>query len=482
MMNNIRIMAVFALLCGVLVGGLAFGQFVASNKMIDDFSTGGNNKLFGNQWQFFTDDVMGGKSTGKMELVKHEGHTCLQMTGDVSDEKENNFVQVRLEADKKRKFVDASNYDGIRLRAKGNGQKYVLHLKTKNTWLPWQHYEAGFDTGRDWQEISVPFKQFLPKSLKSKLDTAKIKSIAIVAMKAGMKADIFIDRIGFYEDKDMYKKLTRAEENIIVNKGTEKPFTGKFNDHYEKGVYTCRRCGAKLYESSAKFDSGCGWPSFDDEIDGAVKRSIDADGIRTEITCAKCGGHLGHVFLGEGKTAKDTRHCVNSISMDFVPFQAEGERALFASGCFWGTEYHFKKAPGVISTTVGYTGGKTENPTYKQVCTGKTGHAETVEVVYDPKKTSYEDLAKLFFETHNFEQLNRQGPDIGTQYRSEIFYLNDEQKKAAQDLIDVLKQRGFDVKTAVTKAGKFWPGEGYHQDYYEKNGKTPYCHIYRKIF
>lgn len=472
----------FALLWWLVLGGLVYGQKVLPNKLIDDFSAGGRNKAFGTPWQLFTDEVMGGKSTGKMELVKLEGHTCLHMTGDVSDKKKNNFVQVRLEADKKRKYVNAGKFDGIRLRVKSNGEKYVLHLKTKNTWFPWQRYEAGFDTETDWQDIYVPFKQFAQKSIKAKLDIAKLKSIAIVAMKEGMKADIHIDRIGFYEDKDMHRKLTKVEEHIIVNKGTEKPFTGKYDDFYEKGIYKCRRCGAELYESSAKFDSGCGWPSFDDEIDGAVKRSIDADGVRTEITCVKCGGHLGHVFLGEGKTAKDTRHCVNSISMEFVPQEIQGQKALFASGCFWGTEYHFKKAPGVISTTVGYTGGKTENPTYKQVCTGKTGHAETVEVIYDPKKTSYEDLAKLFFETHNFEQLNRQGPDIGTQYRSEIFYLNDEQKKTAQNLIAVLKQKDSDVKTVVTKAGKFWPGEGSHQDYYEKNGKTPYCHIYRKIF
>jgi len=139
-------------------------------------------------------------------------------------------------------------------------------------------------------------------------------------------------------------------------------------------------------------------------------------------------------------------------------------------------------APGVISTTVGYTGGHLEKPSYKQVCSSRTGHAEAVEVVFDPNKTSYEKLATLFFETHDFTQLNRQSPDIGPQYRSELFYLSDSQKQAAQKLIAALKKKGYDVKTAVTAAGEFWPGEDYHQDYYEKTGKAPYCHIYKKIF
>ncbi len=136
----------------------------------------------------------------------------------------------------------------------------------------------------------------------------------------------------------------------------------------------------------------------------------------------------------------------------------------------------------MISTTVGYIGGHVKNPTYKQVCTDRTGHAEAVEVVYDPTKTSYEKLAKLFFETHDFTQLNRQGPDIGTQYRSGVFYLNDEQKEIAERLVKTLRDKGHNVKTEITAASKFWPGEGYHQDYYNKTGKTPYCHIYRRIF
>lgn len=286
------------------------------------------------------------------------------------------------------------------------------------------------------------------------------------------------------KERKMYKKLTTAERRVIVHKGTEAPFTGEYNNHFEKGVYTCRRCGSELFESDTKFKSDCGWPSFDEQIPGAVKWTRDADGVRTEITCTNCGGHLGHVFLGERLTAKNTRYCVNSISMIFTPAEKrkKTEKAIFASGCFWGTEYYFKKAPGVISTTVGYTGGHVDNPTYKQVCTDKTGHAEAVEVIYDPNKTSYEKLAKLFFETHDFSQVNRQGPDIGTQYRSAIFYLNDEQKKTGQKLVKILEEKGKKVATEITPANKFWPAEEYHQQYYDKNGKSPYCHIYKKIF
>jgi len=158
------------------------------------------------------------------------------------------------------------------------------------------------------------------------------------------------------------------------------------------------------------------------------------------------------------------------------------ETAIFASGCFWGTEYYFEKAKGVISTAVGYIGGSTENPTYQQVSTGRTGHAEATQITYDASQTNYENMVKLFYETHDPGQLNRQGPDIGTQYRSEIFYQNEEQKAIAEKLTEQLKAKGHQVVTAITKAGPFYKAEDYHQMYYEKSGGSPYCHIYTKKF
>jgi len=158
------------------------------------------------------------------------------------------------------------------------------------------------------------------------------------------------------------------------------------------------------------------------------------------------------------------------------------EKALFASGCFWGTEYYFQRAPGVLSTQAGYTGGHQANPTYREVCSGTTGHAEAIEVVFDPEQTDYETLARLFFETHDPTQVDRQGPDVGTQYRSAIFYLDETQQAVALKLIDLLKQKGYDVATEVTPATPFWPAEEYHQGYYDYTGKTPYCHFYTARF
>ncbi|NPA44241.1 MAG: bifunctional methionine sulfoxide reductase B/A protein [Chlorobi bacterium] len=287
-----------------------------------------------------------------------------------------------------------------------------------------------------------------------------------------------------------YNKLTEEEARVILHKGTERPHTGKYDNFFEEGTYNCKQCGTPLYKSDAKFDGHCGWPSFDEEIEGAVKRIPDADGMRTEIVCANCGGHLGHVFLGEGYTEKNTRHCVNSVSLSFSPLKdfvkdfeiPKTETVIFASGCFWGTEYWLQKQKGVISTEVGYIGGHVRNPTYEQVCTKTTGHAEAVKVVFNPNEISYEELAKIFFETHDPTQVDGQGPDIGNQYRSEIFYTNDNQKLISEKLINILEEKGLKVATKLTEAPKFWKAENYHQDYYEHKGTKPYCHFYNKKF
>lgn len=287
------------------------------------------------------------------------------------------------------------------------------------------------------------------------------------------------------EDSEVkYNELTPAEEQVIIHKGTEMPFSGEYVYYKEEGTYVCKRCDAPLFRSTDKFDSGCGWPSFDDEIDGAVMRIPDSDGIRTEITCANCGAHLGHVFEGEGFTPKGIRHCVNSISLNFMPApeEASTDTAYLAGGCFWGTEHLLQGLDGVISVRSGYMGGHKDNPTYEEICTGRTGHAETVEVAFDPTKIDFETVARYFFEIHDPTQMDRQGPDIGSQYRSAVFYADNGQKETTEKLIQILRDKGYDVVTEVTPAGTFWSAEDYHQDYYKNTGKRPYCHFYQKRF
>jgi len=280
-----------------------------------------------------------------------------------------------------------------------------------------------------------------------------------------------------------YNKLTPEEEAVIINKGTEHPYTGEYVNNKRAGTYVCKRCNAPLYKSEDKFDSHCGWPSFDDEIKGAVTRVPDADGRRTEIICNNCGAHLGHVFIGEGFTDKNIRHCVNSISLKFVPEVNKNiKKAYFASGCFWGTEYYFMKAKGVKYTAVGFMGGHVANPSYEQVCQKNTGHLETTEIEYDSTKITYDDLVKLFFETHDFTQTDGQGPDIGPQYLSCIFYSDEREKEVAQKYIDILTAKGYKVATMLRPESTFWKAEDYHQQYYDNKGTSPYCHFYKKIF
>jgi peptide methionine sulfoxide reductase msrA/msrB len=312
-----------------------------------------------------------------------------------------------------------------------------------------------------------------------------IMCIALIRMNGCTQQSGYPISMNGAESAMKLNKLTPEEEYVIVHKGTERPFTGKYNNFFEQGTYICKRCNAPLYRSDDKFKSECGWPSFDDEIPGAVTRLPDPDGVRTEIICTKCGAHLGHVFTGEGLTPKNTRFCVNSVSLDFIPPQSNmalADTAIFAGGCFWGVEYYMQKAPGVISTEVGYIGGHLDHPTYEEVCSHTTGYAEAVRIVFDPEKTQYEDIARLFFEIHDPTQVDRQGPDIGDQYRSSVFYLNDDQRKTAEKLVDILKGKGYRVVTRIIPATRFWRAEEYHQQYYAKENGTPYCHVYVKRF
>lgn len=281
-----------------------------------------------------------------------------------------------------------------------------------------------------------------------------------------------------------HKTLSQEEIRVIENKGTERPFSGIYNDFYEEGIFSCKKCGTKLYDSNSKFSSGCGWPSFDEDL-GAVKKVQDIDGKRVEIVCSNCDGHLGHVFEGERFTPKNTRHCVNSISLEFKSTKSDCDSnavAYFAAGCFWGVEYHFENLVGVNSAVSGYMGGHVKNPSYEAICTGQTGHLEVVKIDYDECKISYEDLAKLFFEIHDFTQKDGQGPDRGSQYLSAIFYANEEQKNVALELCDQLTDKGFDVATSLYELVSFYEAEEYHQDYYNKHQKVPYCHSYKKVF
>jgi len=292
-------------------------------------------------------------------------------------------------------------------------------------------------------------------------------------------------------DAEWQHCLSPEAYHVLREKGTEIPFTGKYYKSEETGVFHCAACGNPLFTSDTKYDSGTGWPSFWQPVSPeALKTQTDTSlgRKRTEVLCGKCGGHLGHVFE-DGPRPTGLRYCINSVSLDLKPTgtaEAPGgasapaaagrqtQAATFAAGCFWGVEAKFREMKGVLDATVGYTGGRTQDPTYKEVCTDKTGHAEAVRVEFDPAVITYDQLLDAFWGFHDPTTLNRQGPDVGTQYRSAIFYHTEDQRKAAlaskERLAKSGKYGGRAIVTEIVPAAEFTRAEEYHQRYFEKQG------------
>ncbi|MGI6295105.1 MAG: bifunctional methionine sulfoxide reductase B/A protein [Armatimonadota bacterium] len=274
--------------------------------------------------------------------------------------------------------------------------------------------------------------------------------------------------------------LTPEQFRITRLRGTEPPGSGKCDvpSRQQLGIYQCVCCGTDLFKHEHKYESGSGWPSFWEPVSdlNLILEVDESFGMyRTEVMCARCDAHLGHVF-DDGPPPTGKRYCINAASLRLSQDEAVNrETAIFAAGCFWGVESAFREliGKGVISTRVGYTGGHTDHPTYQSVCAGGTAHAEAVEVVFDPNKITYQQLLDLFWSIHDPTTLNRQGLDIGDQYRSAIFYTSAEQKEAAEKSKEQLAQSGKlprQIVTEITEATEFWEAEEYHQQYKDKRG------------
>ncbi len=277
-------------------------------------------------------------------------------------------------------------------------------------------------------------------------------------------------------DAEWRAQLTPGQYRITRQAGTEPAFSSEMCSLHEPGLYSCVCCGTPLFDSSEKFESGTGWPSFTQPVREnaiAYEKDDSLGSTRVEVTCNVCDAHLGHVFP-DGPEPSSLRYCINAEAL--TKTETSEQLATFGGGCFWCTEAMFRNLKGVISVESGYSGGEVINPTYREVCSGDTGHAEVIQVTYDAEEISFEDLVRIHLGSHDPTTPNAQGADVGTQYRSIVFFRNDEERQVAEDVIEEYAETlETEPVTEVRSFNVFYPAEDDHQDYYNQNPTAGYC-------